>query len=94
MAKQIYYRQCRLIKKLPSGDSTQVSWIPEPYCVKGKVLKLKDKDGVWEDGWVVEDASGEKVLKEDLSDPRTMIKKHRENTGDSLPKGRSSEHSK
>lgn len=50
------YRQCRLRKKTPDGYMETTSWIPEPYCVIGKTLKLKDDD-VWTDGWVVMMAS-------------------------------------
>jgi hypothetical protein len=53
MAKELFYRQCRLRKQ--SGDAVceQVSSIPEPYCVVGKTLNLRDESGAWEDGWVV-----------------------------------------
>jgi hypothetical protein len=50
--KQLYYRQCTLRKKLEVGYLEQTSWIPEPFCKEGKVLKLKEDD-VWDDGWVV-----------------------------------------
>jgi len=50
--KDLYYRQCFLRRK--DGDSVleQVSYVPEPFCVAGKTLKLKKGDA-WEDGWVV-----------------------------------------
>lgn len=35
-----------------------VSWIPEPFCVVGKVLKLKfGEDDAWDNGWTVITAS-------------------------------------
>jgi len=44
-------KQCILRR----GDAVMTSWIPERYAVKGKVLKLKDRETkVWRDGWVVE----------------------------------------
>ena len=49
------YRQCLLARKIPEGEVRQYSWIPEPFCVKGKTLKLKE-DGVWTDGWKVLEA--------------------------------------
>ena len=40
-------------KGLPDGGYLQqTSFIPEPFCFKGKTLKLKNK-GSWEDGWKV-----------------------------------------
>lgn len=50
------YRQCRLERKTENGVCCQVSWIPVPYCVKGKVLKLRS-NGIWENGWEVISAS-------------------------------------
>jgi hypothetical protein len=44
-----YHRQC----KLKRGDAVTVSWIPENFAVKGKVVKLKDR-GIWVDGWKVD----------------------------------------
>jgi hypothetical protein len=53
MAKEPFYRQCRLQKQTGNAVREQVSFIPEPYCVVGKTLKLRDEGGDWEDGWVV-----------------------------------------
>lgn len=54
MSKDLQYRQCHL-KKKKDGETywEQVSWIPEPYCRVGKVLKLRDEKGEWVDGWQV-----------------------------------------
>jgi hypothetical protein len=52
MAKDLYYRQCFLRRRDGETVVEQVSYIPEPYCVPGKTLKLKKGDA-WEDGWVV-----------------------------------------
>jgi hypothetical protein len=53
MSKELFYRQCRLQKRV--GDTTyeQVSFLPEPFGVVGKVLKLPDGDRGWDGGWVV-----------------------------------------
>jgi hypothetical protein len=64
--------------------SHQVSYIPEPFCVQGKVLKLKDNDGNWDNGWIVESASENRT--EEVLDSHATIKGHRKMTGDSLPK--------
>jgi hypothetical protein len=51
------YRQCVLKKQLSDeAYEQQVSWIPEPFCVTGKVLKLQNTDGTWENGWIVTEA--------------------------------------
>jgi hypothetical protein len=56
--KPVMYRQCLLRKQCGEhGIVETTSWIPEPFCVKGKVLKLKDEDGSWENGWKVVSAS-------------------------------------
>lgn len=44
--------QCRL----QNGNRLTVSWIPEEYAVKGKIVKLYDRDTKrWENGWIVMD---------------------------------------
>ena len=84
MSKQVYYRQCHLKRDNKDGSfSEQTSYIPEPYCVKGKVLKLRDSEGVWENGWVVEFAGEHRRLDEDLPDVHKEIRGHRNSTGDS-----------
>lgn len=45
-----YYRHCQLVK----GNTYEISWIPEKFAKVGDVLKLKQEDGTWDDGWVVE----------------------------------------
>ena len=64
--------------------SEQVSYIPEPYCVKGKVLKLRDYTGEWDNGWIVTFASENRIL--EPPDVHKEIKGHRKKTGDSVPK--------
>jgi hypothetical protein len=43
------YRQCKLRK----GNSFQTSWLPDCFAKLGKVLRLRDQDKKWDDGWVV-----------------------------------------
>lgn len=44
--------QCRL----QNGNRITVSWLPEPFAIKGKTLRLYDRDtGIWEKGWIVMD---------------------------------------
>ena len=56
--KEVFYRQCHLVKKLDVGYMEQISWIPEPFCIERKVLKLREEGtDIWDDGWVVKSAS-------------------------------------
>jgi hypothetical protein len=41
-----------MIKDISNGHKIYVSWIPEKFAIKGKVLKLKLND-IFEDGWKV-----------------------------------------
>lgn len=85
MSKTIYYRQCRMYKKHSETCwSEQVSYIPEPYCVVGKVLKLRDEEGNWEDGWIVKTASSYRFPEQSVPDSHRDIKGHRKRTGDSI----------
>lgn len=77
----MFDRQCRLQK----GNTVQMSWIPEPYCVKGKVLKLREEDGTWSDGWLVVEAHSRRDERL-LPDLHKEIRGHRKATGDSLPR--------
>jgi hypothetical protein len=86
MAQTIFYRQCRLVKKLPVGTAHQTSWLPESFAIVGKVLKLRNGAEDWGDGWVVESVSEQKLAEDQLPDPHRQIKDHRKATGDSLPK--------
>jgi len=57
------YRQCKIV----NNGRSQVTWVPEKFAVVGKVLKLKDDYGDWENGWVVLEVNasqpGDYVLK-------------------------------
>lgn len=84
--KEVFYRQCRLKRKTKTGHSIQTSWIPKKFAEVGKILKLKNHEDEWENGWVVETVS-ETILEESqLPDYHIAIKSHRKATGDSLPK--------
>lgn len=54
--------QCFLEKKFKSGITGETnilemtSFVPECFAVKGKILKVKNSDGKWSDGWVVKKA--------------------------------------
>ncbi len=75
------YTQCALRK----GSSEQISFIPTKFANLNKVLKLKDAEGNWDDGWVVV-GKGATVDEKHLPDSHSEIKAHRRATGDSMKK--------
>lgn len=81
MAKDVFYRQCRLVKRIQGGELTQVSWLPEPYATKGRVVKLRD-NGVWDDGWVVASAGHNRLAACDVPDFHELAKALLRATGD------------
>jgi hypothetical protein len=52
-----WMKQCNMTKETENGVSNTVSWIPEEYAKVGRILKLKNDDDVWVDGWKVVSAS-------------------------------------
>lgn len=81
-----YFNQCKLEKKLEGGaTATQMTFIPNKYAHMHKVLKLKQDDDTWEDGWKVIFV-GPKVEEHLVPDIHDSIKTHRKRTGDSLRK--------
>ncbi len=85
MSKEHYFRQCRLKKLTEKGYLEQTSYIPEPFCVVGKIIKLRSEN-IWVDGWQVIEASDVRVEDSDLPDLHKEIRGHRKNTGDSMEK--------
>ncbi len=83
MMKKTRYRQCELEKAEGSTIGRVVSFLPEKYSRVGEVVKLKDDDGNWSDGWVVKSVGD---VAENPPDWRMAIRRHKQNTGDSLPK--------
>lgn len=53
MSKTKTYRQCTLHKQCDNGITTTVSYIPTQFAVEGSILKLKQDDDSWDDGWRV-----------------------------------------
>jgi hypothetical protein len=42
-------------KKIDDGRyKTDVAWIPEKYAKTNNIVKVKQNDGSWEGGWIVE----------------------------------------
>lgn len=78
----IKYRQC----SLQNGNRHMVSWIPSKFAISGKILKLRDENKEWEDGWEVISA-GTEVDEEFLPDTHQAIKNHWKKTSGSIPVG-------
>jgi len=47
------YRQCRIVRSIPQGESVRTSWLPSSVAAVGRTIRLKDAAGIWQDGWVV-----------------------------------------
>jgi hypothetical protein len=77
------YTQCRLVRQEEDGLHIQVAYIPKKYAKKDNVVKLMLANGTWEDGWLITDTFSDA---DDIYTARQSRKRHRKNTGDSLPK--------
>jgi hypothetical protein len=78
------YKQCGLQKKTNNGYISQVSWIPTKYAILNQVLKLKDENDKWEDGWKITTVGTEVI--EEVPDLHKAVRMHRKATGDSMKK--------
>jgi len=58
MKRNELYRQCRLVKKIREGESIQTSYIPAEFAKEGRIVKLREDDGAWDDGWVIRVVGG------------------------------------
>ena len=68
------YRQCRMSR----GNTVHTAWIPARYAKVNKVIRLKI-DGVWIDGYVVEEVFGAATEKQ-IKLLSSTHKHHREAT--------------
>ena len=82
MARDVFYRQCRLVKRTATGELCLVSWIPEPFASAGRVVKLRGEGGAWDDGWVVREAGTNRLTASQLPDFHQLSKAHLRATGD------------
>ena len=53
MSKELLFVQCELTRKHEDRNVFITIWIPERYAIKDKILKLKNEDKEWVDGWKV-----------------------------------------
>ena len=77
-----YYRQCFLRKVLSYGTCDQVLWLPDKFAVAGKLLRLRDDAGAWDDGWRVLSVGDNRRDDAHVPDVHEDIKGHLRNTGD------------
>ena len=86
MKKRTQYRQCTLRKRLSNGSSrVRVSFIPATLARVGKTVQLLNETDQWSDGWKVESV-GAVIWSNDLPNSHNAIKRHRNATGDRLPR--------
>lgn len=54
------YIQCLLVKYVsePTGMLKTVSWLPEKFVTKRRVLKLQLEDGSWSEDWMIQETYG------------------------------------
>ena len=82
MARIVFYRQCRLVRPVPTGEHVVVSWIPDRFAERDRVLTLKDGNGGWSDGWVVAEVGSNRLATNQLPDFHELSKAHLRATGD------------
>jgi hypothetical protein len=58
MKRNELYRQCRLVKKIRGGEAIQASYLPAEFAREGRIVKFREEDGGWDDGWVIRVVGG------------------------------------
>jgi len=53
MSKELLFVQCELKRRHEDLDAYIIIWIPEKYAIKDKILKIKNENKEWVDGWKV-----------------------------------------
>ncbi|OWK41255.1 hypothetical protein [Fimbriiglobus ruber] len=82
MAKVVFYRQCQLVKPIPTGEMRQVAWIPDKFATAGKEIRLREPDKSWNAGWIVAHVGRTKLAEADLPDFHQDSKAHLRASGD------------
>jgi hypothetical protein len=67
-----------------NGSTLTTSYIPLQFAKIGKTLRLRNEQGRWVDGWVVEIVGHTIVDGDGVPNYRKAIRNHRKQTGDSL----------
>ena len=86
MSRNVKYVQCAMHRVIDDGYVQTTSYIPQQFAKLGKTLKLKDDNGQWSVGWVVDCVGACVVEGERVPDYRKAIRNHRKKTGDSAPR--------
>ena len=71
------FAQCRLEWSNGCATRVRVSYIPSKFAKLGAHLRLKRKDGTWEDGWFVVHVGGS-MRADDLVEFRTAYRRQRQ----------------
>ncbi|MCK9428418.1 MAG: hypothetical protein M0R17_00225 [Candidatus Omnitrophica bacterium] len=77
------FKQCTLVRKINYEVVQTVVLIPLKLAKIGKILEIKNDEGIWIE-WLVLSISNN--IQTDPIDSRVLIRAHRRATGDSLPK--------
>lgn len=78
MSKETFFRQCSLDLPLKNGVKRTVSWIPEKYAIKGKIIQLKKREtDEWENGWVVVMVGTIRLTQDQVTERSQDFKKQR-----------------
>ncbi|TWU39494.1 hypothetical protein [Novipirellula artificiosorum] len=86
MSRNVKYVQCAMRRNIAGGSVRTTSYIPQEFAKVGRVLRLKDDNVGWVDGWVVECVGDSIVEGDQIPDSHKAIKNHRKSTGDSAPR--------
>ena len=71
----MFYVQCELQK----GNKLLVTWIPEKFAKLKNIVRVKDENDQWEDGWEVKQTYG-KITEQQAFAQRDLYKQHRKGT--------------
>jgi hypothetical protein len=67
MKRNELYRQCRMVKRLRDGEAIETSYLPAEFAKVGRIVKVREEDGAWDDGWVIRSVGGT-LTEEQLAD--------------------------
>ena len=83
MSKTLY-KQCRLVRDIGTKTQMTVSYLPVKFAKTDNIVKLKNEQEEWSDGWRILSVFGKAT--DEPPDVKKIIRNHRINTGDALPK--------
>lgn len=83
MTKNTRYIQCSLRRQVADGTLRATSYLPQQFARPGGVVKLRDEQNKWTDGWIVEEVGQAILGLSEVPDAHKAIRAHRQQTGDS-----------